>query len=63
LTPRWIARGEYRYADFGSATDTDTRSFPGLVQVATYTTAVKTHTATIGLAYKFGGPAPVAAKD
>jgi outer membrane immunogenic protein len=63
LTPRWIARGEYRYADFGSATDTDTRSFPGLVQVATYTTTVKTHTATIGLAYKFGGTAPVVAKD
>jgi len=51
----WIARGEYRYADFGTVTDTDTRAIPGVTQVATYSTAVKTHMATLGLAYRFNG--------
>lgn len=55
LWTHWIARAEYRYADFGTVTNADTRGIPGLTQVATYTTHVTSHTATLGLAYKFGG--------
>jgi outer membrane immunogenic protein len=62
LWSNWIARAEYRYADFGTISNTDTRTFPSLVRVTSYDVAVKTHTATFGLAYKLdAGPAPVTA--
>lgn len=57
LLSNWILRGEYRYADFGTISPTDQR-YPlggGIKQVVSYDLDVKTHTATLGLAYKFGG--------
>jgi outer membrane immunogenic protein len=54
----WILRAEYRYADFGTISNTDspTRSDGGLTEVISYDLRVKTHTATFGVAYKFGDP-------
>jgi len=61
----WLARAEYRYADFGSASLTDVRpcNLSGCVGIGTtftslnvsYDVSMKTHTAMFGLAYKFGG--------
>jgi outer membrane immunogenic protein len=57
LSSHWFARAEYRYADFGTVTNTDTRiccgGIPIVTQVATYNVELQTHTATFGLAYKF----------
>ena len=50
----WIARAEYRYADYGRFSDTDVRTAVLGVQTVNYDTTVRTHTATFGLAYKFG---------
>jgi outer membrane immunogenic protein len=53
----WIARAEYRYADFGTISNTDVRA--GGVNVGggpltvAYDLAITTHIATFGLAYKF----------
>jgi outer membrane immunogenic protein len=54
-TPEWLLRAEYRYADFGTATFTDTRTNIGfgITQVATYSVDVRTHTALFGIARKF----------
>lgn len=65
LWRNWIVRGEYRYADFGTITNTDTRtcltslqicgSFgPASPLVITDTLRLRTQTVTFGLAYKFG---------
>jgi outer membrane immunogenic protein len=60
LSPNWIVRGEYRYADFGTITNTDTRACPpatGCVPSSvaiTDTLRLRTQTATFGIAYKFG---------
>jgi len=51
----WLARAEYRYADYGTVTNTDVRTGPTPLTV-TYDLPVKTHTMTLGLAYKFGDP-------
>jgi outer membrane immunogenic protein len=56
LSSNWILRGEYRYSDYGTIGNTDTRSSPAGVQTVNYDVKVKTHTATVGLAYKFGEP-------
>ncbi len=63
LGGNWIARAEYRYADFGTWSPTDVRSCidPGTVGcnlgaavlTVTDTVHVRTHTATFGLGYKF----------
>jgi outer membrane immunogenic protein len=63
LGNHWIVRGEYRYADFGTWSATDTRTcaiFPTLcfvpppvTLVTTTDIRIRTHTATFGLAYKF----------
>jgi len=63
LGGNWIARAEYRYADFGTWSPTDVRSCinPGTVgcnlgapvQTVTDAVHVRMHTATFGLAYKF----------
>lgn len=63
----WLARAEYRYADFGSASFTDIHPCnlsPCSVAPSTltsvnvsYDVSMKTHTAMFGLAYKFGGSA------
>jgi outer membrane immunogenic protein len=53
----WIVRGEYRYADFGTITNTDTRTCAGCVLSSfaiTDTLRLRTQTATFGIAYKFG---------
>jgi outer membrane immunogenic protein len=59
LSPNWVARGEYRYSDFGTISSRDTRLVVGGVaeQVVSYDLHMKTHTATFGIAYKFGGSA------
>lgn len=54
LWPNWIARAEYRYADYGRFSNTDVRTSVLGVQTVNYDTTVRTHTATFGLAYKFG---------
>ncbi|HZR87587.1 MAG TPA: outer membrane beta-barrel protein [Bradyrhizobium sp.] len=51
LWGNWLARAEYRYADFGSVTYSDVSP---LGVTATYEDKVRTHTALFGLAYKFG---------
>jgi outer membrane immunogenic protein len=57
----WVARAEYRYADFGTISNTDTRTAPGINPlVVSYDLRVRTHTALFGIAYKFGNyAAPV----
>jgi outer membrane immunogenic protein len=57
LSPNWIVRGEYRYSDYGTISNTDVRSSPTGTQTVKYDLSVRTHAATFGLAYKFGEPA------
>lgn len=49
LSGRWLARGEYRYGDFGTASFTIARK----VTVDTFDVRLRTHTISFGLAYKF----------
>jgi len=57
LWAHWLARAEYRYADFGSAPFTIARSgtvFSGAsFSAANFDVTMRTHTVTFGLAYKF----------
>jgi outer membrane immunogenic protein len=57
LSPNWILRGEYRYSDYGTAGNTNLRSGGTGTETVNYDVSVKTHTATFGLAYKFGNAA------
>jgi outer membrane immunogenic protein len=52
LWPNWIARAEYRYSDFGTITNTDTRTNGGGVPPAPLSLIV-TYDLTFALAYKF----------
>ncbi|UFW50817.1 MULTISPECIES: outer membrane protein [Bradyrhizobium] len=61
LWPNWIARAEYRFADYGHFSNTDIRTAAAGVQTVSYDTSLKTHTATFGLAYKFGNAPGVTA--
>jgi outer membrane immunogenic protein len=60
LGQNWIVRGEYRYADFGTISNTDTRACPPASNCVpssvaiTDTLRLRTQTATFGIAYKFG---------
>jgi outer membrane immunogenic protein len=54
LWQNWIVRGEYRYADFGTITNTDTRNLAPAFITITDTLRLRTQTATFGIAYKFG---------
>jgi len=60
LSQNWIVRGEYRYADFGTITNSDTRACPPASNCVpsslaiTDTLRLRTQTATFGIAYKFG---------
>jgi len=59
LGQNWIVRGEYRYADFGTITNTNTRTCVSLdcepsSLAITDTLRLRTQTATFGIAYKFG---------
>jgi len=67
LTRNWLIRGEYRYADFGNWRSTFFNTAVtggGFVGVDTIDTTihVRTHLATIGIAYKFDWARPVVAK-
>ncbi len=59
LGTNWIVRAEYRFADYGRLSNTDVRTATTAVgtQTVTYDTILRTHTATFGLAYKFGNTA------
>jgi outer membrane immunogenic protein len=61
LWSNWVARAEYRYADFGTITSTNTRTGVNGPEIVAYGVAVRTHTALFGLAYKFDW-GPVVAK-
>jgi outer membrane immunogenic protein len=64
LWGRWMLRAQYRYSDFGSASFSNTNSINiltigGVVPtplVTAYSERLRTNTATLGLAYKFGDP-------
>jgi outer membrane immunogenic protein len=56
LTPNWLLRGEYRYADYGTFGSTVLAGPVTNVDAVAFDTKLRTHSATIGLAYKFGGP-------
>ena len=56
LGGNWLARAEYRYADFGSSSFAITRTDNAGGAVSTnFEVGLRTHTATFGLSYKFGG--------
>jgi outer membrane immunogenic protein len=67
VTPNWIIRGEYRYANYGTVGFTDTRistvataGFAPAIPVGTALTVshserIQTHTATFGISYLWGG--------
>jgi outer membrane immunogenic protein len=60
LWSNWVARAEYRYSDFGT---TDYQlSLPAAALVANYDVKLRTHTALLGLAYKFDWDGPLATK-
>ena len=66
LGGNWLARAEYRYADFGSSSFTIARTgngFDFLSAVEQFEAAMKTHTVAFGLAYKFGDPLPSGPAD
>ena len=50
LTRNWLIRGEYRYADFGTISNVDTRTGGGFTDVVQFDLRVRTHAATFGLA-------------
>ncbi|HEY0568571.1 MAG TPA: outer membrane protein [Xanthobacteraceae bacterium] len=52
LMGNWLARVEYRYADYGKI---DNTFFAGTADTITVSEDLRTHTAKVGLAYKFGG--------
>jgi outer membrane immunogenic protein len=58
IMPNWLLRGEYRYADYGTFQFNGLRSPAGVITVDSFNSDIRlrTHTAMVGLAYKFGGP-------
>jgi outer membrane immunogenic protein len=61
LWANWMVRFEYRYANFGTISNTDVRNcIPGcpgpFSETVGYSVKVQTNTATFGLAYKFSDP-------
>jgi outer membrane immunogenic protein len=50
----WFARGEYRYADFGTGSYQLARTAP--VVVDNFNIRLRTHTALLGFSYKLAGP-------
>jgi outer membrane immunogenic protein len=64
LSSNWSLRGEYRYADYGRASFTDVRTCATCAlfvvgsgnETVMYDVHLRTHTATFGVAYKFGEP-------
>ena len=62
LWGNWLARAEYRYADYGTAPFTISRAVPGFesASVDNFDARLRSHLASFGLAYKFGEPAAAA---
>jgi len=59
LWGNWLLRAEYRYADFGTtpfAIARTTTGAGGALTVDNFDTRLRTHTASVGLAWKFGEP-------
>ncbi|KJC48992.1 outer membrane beta-barrel protein [Bradyrhizobium sp. LTSP857] len=56
LDGNWLLRSEYRYADFGTASFSITRATAFGLTIENFDTKLATHTATVGVAYKFGDP-------
>jgi outer membrane immunogenic protein len=58
LWGNWLLRGEYRYADFGTApfNFTTTQTAGPALTVDNFDVKLRTHAASVGLAYKFGEP-------
>ncbi|UPK40233.1 outer membrane beta-barrel protein [Bradyrhizobium sp. 186] len=58
LWGNWLLRAEYRYADFGTAPFTITRTATAgtALTIDNFDAKLRTHTASVGLAYKFGEP-------
>jgi outer membrane immunogenic protein len=52
----WLLRGEYRYADFGRFSFQQLAGPTSNIDAFNATIRYRTHTALVGLAYKFGGP-------
>jgi outer membrane immunogenic protein len=50
FAPNWIARGEYRYSDYGSF---NTVFFPGTIDQVNASVDLQTHTAYFGISYLF----------
>jgi outer membrane immunogenic protein len=63
LWSNWFVRGSYRYADFGTATFSNTDVVTGGIAggptfiTSTLDLKLRTHTASLGVAYKFGSGA------
>jgi outer membrane immunogenic protein len=53
LTPRWLLRGEYRFADYGTMSHTYFLSSPNGFDTFSASVKLQTHTALVGIAYKF----------
>jgi outer membrane immunogenic protein len=64
LWRNWLARAEYRYADYGRISHTDSRDilFIPDVEMVSYDTHIRTHTLTLGLAYQFDWANPAVAQ-
>jgi outer membrane immunogenic protein len=59
LWGNWLLRAEYRYADFGTAAFAIARTRTGAgptLTVDNFDTKLRTHIASVGVAYKFGEP-------
>ena len=61
LWANWMVRFEYRYANFGTISNTDLRTCPTgcgapFTETVGYDVKLQTHTATFGFAYKFSDP-------
>jgi outer membrane immunogenic protein len=54
LSGNWLVRGEYRYADYGVIGNSDVRADAIGTALVSYDLHAKTHTATLGVAYRFG---------
>jgi outer membrane immunogenic protein len=50
LTPNWTANAEYRYTDYGR------RQFTYVAFTSPVNVDVRTHSVSVGVSYKFGGP-------
>lgn len=64
LWGNWLARAEYRYADYGTARFSQTKMVSGGRElVDDFDVRLRSHLATAGLTYKFGAPPSAAGSD